>query len=497
MKRREFLKTTGLGAAALALRGATRAARAARKRPSFVFILIDDMGWKDVGFMGSRYYETPYIDRLAGQGMVFTNAYANAPNCAPTRACLMSGQYAPRHGVYTVGTSARGSSHLRKLVPIKNTTTLRADIVTVAEALKSAGYVSASMGKWHLGNDPALGPTGQGFDVNIGGNIAGHPRSYFSPYRNKDLKDGPRGEYLTDRLTDEALRFIEANRARPFFLYLPHYAVHTPIQAKKEMIAKYKKKESSGGQGNPTYAAMIESTDEGVGRMMRRLDELGIAGDTVVIFFSDNGGVKGITSMEPLRGGKGMLYEGGIREPMIVRWPGKVKAGSRCDVPVISIDFYPTMLAIAGAKPPRGQVLDGESIVPLLEGAKGLKRKAVFWHFPAYLQGKAEGARDQHFRTRPGAVVRMGDWKLIEYFEDGTLELYNLKDDIGETKNLARKMPDKAKELHRVMLDWRRSVNAPVPTEKNPQYNPGAGGGGGGDGKGRGGRGRRRKKERE
>ena len=476
MKRRDFLKAAASGAVAAAL-GRT-AARAARSRPpNVLFILIDDMGWRDVGFMGSRYYETPNIDHLAAQGMVFTSAYANAPNCAPTRACLMSGQYGPRHGVYTVSTSERGPAAGRKLIPIPNRTTLPAETVTLAESLKRAGYTSASMGKWHLGADPELGPVGQGFDVNVAGNTAGSPRGYFSPYRNKNLPDGPKGEYLTDRLTEEALKFIEANRARPFFLYLPHYAVHTPIQAKKALTEKYEKKEPSGGQGNPKYAAMIESVDQGVGRLLAKLDELDLTKDTVVIFFSDNGGVGGyrelgisggeITSNRPLKGGKGMLYEGGIREPMTVRWPGNVRPGSRCDEPVIGLDFYPTLLAIAGIEKQPGQVLDGESLVPLLTGTAALKRDAIFWHFPAYLQG-SRGT----WRTTPAGAIRQGDFKLIEFFEDSSLELYNLKDDIGEAKDLAKTMPDKTRSLHQRLLAWRKSVNAPVPTEPNPKFDP-------------------------
>jgi arylsulfatase A-like enzyme len=435
------------------------------------------MGWRDLGCCGSTYYETPNIDRLASQGMIFTDAYSCGPNCAPTRASLMSGQYTPRHGIVTVGNSDRGPAHLRKLIPIENKTVLDAKITTIAEALKPAGYVSASMGKWHLGNDPGHGPVGQGFDLNVGGYEAGHPRSYFSPYKNPELMDGPEGEYLTDRLTDEALKFIEANRDKPFFLYLPHYAVHTPIRAKKDMITKYKAKQPSNGQGNPTYAAMIESTDQGVGRIMAKLDKLGLTDETIVIFSSDNGGVGGykelgikggeITSNAPLRGGKGMLYEGGIRVPMFVRWPGVVKPGSRCDAPVITIDFYPTLLEIAGTPRPAKQVLDGRSIVPLLKGAGSLKRQAIFWHFPAYLQGSGGT-----WRTTPAGAVRQGKWKLLEFFENGRLELYNLERDIGEKNDLARISPEKTKKLHNLLRNWRKSVSARVPTELNSEYEP-------------------------
>jgi len=479
IRRRTFLRQCSVGALTLASGGisALRAAADTARPPNFILVLVDDMGWRDVGFMGSRYYETPNIDRLAAQGMVFTDAYANAPNCAPTRACLLSGQYGPRHGVYTVGTSERGKAAGRKLVPVPNRTTLPAEIITLAEALKPAGYRSASIGKWHLGADPDSGPVAQGFDVNVAGNSAGYPRSYFSPYKNADIKDGPKGEYLTDRLTEEALAFIEANRDRPFFLYLPHYAVHTPIQAKQKLIAKYNKKPPDGGQRNPEYAAMIESVDQGVGTLMAKLDQLGLTDNTVVVFFSDNGGVGGyrelgieggeITSNRPLRGGKGMLYEGGIREPTIIRWPAKVKVGTRCATPVIGLDFYPTFLQIAGVEKKPGQILDGESLVPLLTGTGTLKRDAIFWHFPAYLQG-GKGT----WRTTPAGAIRSGDWKLIEFFEDNRLELYNLADDIGEANNLAEKMPEKTRELHDRLVAWRKEVNAPVPTERNAKFDP-------------------------
>jgi len=485
MNRRGFLKLLGVGAgAAVASSVLPRAARAAAgkpgpaaSRPNIVFILIDDMGWRDVGFMGSKFYRTPNIDRLASQGMVFNRAYANAPNCAPTRACLMSGQYTPRHGVYTVGSSERGRAIARKLIPTPNTTELRPEIVTLGESLQRAGYATASMGKWHLGEGDKTGPEAQGFDLNVGGTAGGHPRTYFSPYRNPTLPDGPKGEYLTDRLTDEAIKWIDTRAkakaaggkdAKPFFLYLPHYAVHTPLQAKKEIIEKYKNRPADGGQKNPVYAAMIESTDEGVGRILAKLDELGIADETLVVFFSDNGGYGGVTSNAPLRGAKGMLYEGGIREPMIVRWPGKVKAGSTCDQAVIGIDFYPTLLEVAGAPAPAGQTLDGVSFVNLMTKNEPLKPRAIFWHFPAYLQGYGSLS----WRTTPAGAVQMGDYKLIEFFEDGRRELYNIVEDLSETKNLIADHPDKARELYETMLAWRKKVNAPVPTKLNPKYDP-------------------------
>lgn len=470
MKRRDFLKAAGFGAASLAMPG--RRGRAERieaetvteKKPNFVFIIIDDLGWRDVGYMGRAsalgeprsYYETPNIDKLASQGVVFTSAYSNAPNCAPTRACLMSGQYTPRHGVYTVGTSERGQAKLRKLIPTANKTTLDSKAVTIAEALKQGGYTSACIGKWHLGTKEPFRPEDRGFDVVFQRRGRGHFTA--------------EGEYLTDRLTDEAIKFIEANKSRPFFLYLAHHAVHTPIQAKQELIDKYKKKKPSGGHNNPVYAAMIESMDQSVGRVIDKLDEAGLRENTVVFFFSDNGGYGNATSMEPLRGSKGMLYDGGIRVPLTIRWPGAARGNSVCDVPVIGVDFYPTILEIADMPQPAGHVLDGVSIVPLLRGKGSLQREAIFWHFPVYLEPYNEKQRP--WRTTPAGAVRQQDFKLIEFFEDGRLELYNLKDDIGEKNNLAAKMPDKVKELHKLLVDWRKSVGAPVPTERNPKYDP-------------------------
>ncbi|HUT34355.1 MAG TPA: sulfatase, partial [Planctomycetota bacterium] len=431
--------------------------------------LADDLGYMDTGFQGSTFYETPNLDRLATEGVIFTDAHSNGANCAPTRASLMSGMYTPRHGVYTVGTSERGSSTHRKLIPTPNTVTLRGDIITVAECLKAAGYVTASMGKWHLGDGP-LGPCGQGFDLNVGGNTAGSPRSYFSPYHNKDLPDGPAGEYLTDRLTDEAVKFIGAHKDRPFFLYLPHYAVHSPFQAKQQMEAKYKTKPPFRGQKNPTYAAMIESLDQGVGRILKALDDAGVAGRTMVVFFSDNGGVGRITDNTPLRGYKGMPYEGGHRVPLTVRWPGRVKPGTRCDATVVGLDFYPTLLEIAGAAPPAGQPMDGASLVPLLTGEGAFDRgRAVYWHLPIYLEEGGKG-----WRCTPCSVIRKGDLKLIEFFEDNHVELYDLKDDLGESKDLAAAQPDKAKELLADLKAWQKSVNAPIPTQLNPGYNPSA-----------------------
>lgn len=436
-------------------------------RPNIVFFLIDDLGWKDVGFMGSTYYQTPNIDRLAKSGMVFTSAYTCGPNCAPTRACLMSGQYSPRHGVYTVGNSDRGNAKQRKLIPVKNTRVLRDDVVTLAESLQAAGYATAHFGKWHLGPDPKT----QGFAVNVGGNQAGAPPGgYFSPYRNRNLSNGPKGEYLTDRLTDEAIQFVNANKGKPFFLHFAHYAVHTPIQAKADLVEKYRKRKGDRNHNNPTYAAMIDSVDQSVGRMLKLLDERKLADDTLVVFYSDNGGYGPATSMHPLRGSKGMLYEGGVRVPLTVRWPGKVKPGTRSDEPVTTVDFYPTLLAAAGVKPPEEQPLDGRNLLPLLTQTGGLNRRAIYWHFPAYLQ-RYRGIPGP-WRTTPAGAVRSGRYKLIEFFEDDRLELYDLENDPGESKNLAESEPEKTRELHGLLKSWRKSLNAPVPTTKNPKFDP-------------------------
>lgn len=443
------------------------------EKPNFIIFLVDDLGWKDVGYMGSKYYETPNIDQMAREGMIFTNAYANAPNCAPTRACLMSGMYTPRHGVYTVGDPARGKSENRMLIPSPNNTELDGTFVTLAEALKENGYTNCHVGKWHLGDDELTSPEAQGFDVNVGGNRAGHPRSYFSPYKNPNLSDGAKGEYLTDRLTDEALTFIESNKENPFFLYFAHYAVHTPIQAKANITARYENKEADNGQDNPKYAAMIESTDQSVGRIMQKLDELELDENTVVIFFSDNGGHGGVTTHFPLRGSKGMMYEGGFREPMIVRWPDKIKAGTSSDEAIIGIDFYPTLVELAGGDAAKYHT-DGESLTPILFEKGGLDRGSIYWHFPAYLQSY-KGIKNPEDLTRgwraiPSSVIRKGDWKLIQDFEDGSLQLFNLKDDISESNNLAKFRPEKRDELLRDLKQWQKETNALIPTERNTEY---------------------------
>ena len=448
--------------------------------PNIVLIVADDLGWTDLGCFGSRYYRTPHIDRLARQGLRFTAAYSCGPNCAPTRACLMSGQYTPRHGVYTVGSGARGQAKFRKLVPVSNVTVLRDDIVTLAETLHAAGYATAHFGKWHLGPPPTAGPKQQGFDVNFGGNRSGSPRGgYFAPYKNPQLPDGPTGENLTDRLSSEAARFIEQHRDRPFFVYLPFYAVHTPIQAKPELAAEYQRRKPHGGHRNPRYAAMVETMDAGVGRVLETLDRFKLAKNTLVMFTSDNGGLGGyralggstgrnITDNAPLRGGKGMLYEGGIRVPLIARWPGRVKAGGVCPTPVITVDFYPTLTAVAGTSMPDGQAADGVNFTALLAGGS-LPARPLFWHFPGYLQASARAGT---WRTTPAGAIRSGNWKLIEFFEDGRRELYSLERDIGESKNLLDAEPEVAARLFARLTAWRRAVTAPMPKKKKAARDP-------------------------
>ena len=460
----------------LFLLGAASLPAAGRGRPNIVMIFADDLGWTDVSYMydrlgvRERFYETPNIDRLASEGMVFTDAYANAPNCAPSRACLMSGMYTPRHGIYTVGDPRRGNHKQRKLEPIENETVLADRFVTVAECLQDAGYVTATMGKWHLGPDP----TTQGFDINIAGREWGSPSGggYHSPLNYPNLTVKEKGKYLTDVLTEQANEFIEENKDRPFFLYLTHYAVHTPIQAKDELAKKYQGKPKTPHHTNAKYAAMIESLDDSVGAVLAKLEELRLSENTLVVFFSDNGGFGGATSNHPLRGAKGMLYEGGIREPLVIKWPGVTKPGSSCSEPVIGFDLYPTFAEVAGAKVPLETKLDGRSLIPMLKDASHpLDRVALYWHFPCYLQGNG----DPHggpFRTTPAGAIRMGDWKLIEWFETGRTELYNLRDDISESKDLSKSQPEQHEKLMAAMQHWRKEVSAPIPTTPNPRYQP-------------------------
>ena len=454
---------TRVFAAILALLCGAVQVRAADARPNIVFILADDLGWTDLTCQGSKYYETPNIDRLAAQGTRFTRYY-NCQNCTPTRAALMSGQYGARTGVYTVGGINRFDWSMRPLRPVDNVTQLPLDRITIAQALKSAGYATAMFGKWHIGDVGPYHPGQRGFDEAIVSS-----GKHFD-FETKPKTDYPKGQYLADFLTDKAVDFIRRKKDGPFFLYLPHFGVHAPRQAKPELIEKFKAKAAAGGHHDPVYAAMIASVDESVGKVMDVLDELKLSENTVLIFSSDNGGVGGyereglkgggkVTDNAPLRSGKGSLYEGGTRVPFFVRWPGVSKAGAQCDVAAIHVDIYPTFLEIAGAKAPANQSLDGESLAPLMrDPAASLKREAIYQHFPGYL-----GAGEDSWRTTPVSLIHAGDWKLMEFLEDGRLELYNLREDIGEQNNLATKQPDRAKQLQAKLAAWRESIKAPMP----------------------------------
>ncbi len=504
------------------------------KKPNVVFILADDLGWSDLGCYGSRFYETPRIDQLAKEGVRFTNAYAACHVCSPTRGSILSGQYPARTGL-TDWLPGRKNFPFQKLKNVVSAQHLPYNKENTFPAVMQAnGYLTAIIGKWHLGEDSASCER-QGFDLHIpSGWMKGWPaKSYFSPYQMPGLKDGPEGEYLTDRMTDEAIRFMTENKDKPFLLYLSHYAVHDPIQGRPDLVKKYEQKlkqmppwkgvpyilEGNPDTGNPLsekelnallqekpyegfsvlpnrtvkikqnqdnvqFAAMVESLDESVGRVLDKLKELGLEDNTIVIFFSDNGGMSAAnfgnptrviqpagldksfsTSNLPLRGGKGWLYEGGIREPLIVKWPQHGNKGTVCDIPVISTDFYPTILEILGLSADQ-HITDGMSIVPFLKNQKkeqkNISTRAIYWHFPHY---------SNHGIQSPGGAIRYGDYKLIEYFENNTVQLFNLSVDPGEQVDLSGTQPEKANELRKMLHQWREKVNAQM-MEPNPDYVP-------------------------
>lgn len=425
-------------------------------KPNFILFLIDDFGWTDLGCTGSSFYETPNVDRLAAGGMNFTQAYSACTVCSPTRASLLTGKYPAR--LHITDWIAGHKQPFAKLKVPDWTKHLPLEEVTLAELLKGAGYATASVGKWHLGEMDRY-PERQGFDLNVAGCNKGQPPSYFSPYKIEGFADGPRGEYITDRLTDEAERFIESNSGKPFFIYFPHYAVHTPLQAKPEIVEKYKAKAKRGEpQSNAVYAAMIESVDQSVGRVVKKLESLKLLDKTLVLFASDNGGLLRITSNAPLRAGKGSAYEGGVRTPLIASWPGTIRAGSKCDVPVITPDLFSTIAALAGRS---AGAVDGVSLEPLLREKGMPAREALFWHYPHYHPGGAT----------PYGAVRKGDFRLVEFYEDGRTELYNLKEDIGEKKDLSGEMSEKTAELKSMLNRWRTEVGAQMPAP-NPDYDP-------------------------
>lgn len=479
----------GLAAAAFAAPNAAIAGEIFKrktpgKRPNFLFILADDLGWADIGCYGSDLHETPNIDRLAASAEKFTNAYAAAAVCTPTRASIMTGKYPARLHMTIWREWAKNPQFDRKMLPPDVEGNLPYEEITIAEVLRQAGYHTAHIGKWHLG-DAAHYPELNGFEVNVGGSHWGCPATFFHPYRGviygseryvpglEADPDGdyftPRdGEYLTDRLTDAAIKIIEDAGDRPFFVNLWYYTVHVPIEAKRRLVEHYKKMVRSGmHHRNPVYAAMVQNLDENVGRLLAKLDELGIADKTAVVFTSDNGGFiskwdnKTVTSNYPLRSGKGALYEGGIRVPTVVRWPGVTKAGSICRHPISSIDFYPTLLEIAGlcGDPRQNADMDGVSFAALLKEADTEPaQRNLYWHYPHYYN-----------TTAPVGAVRQGDWKLLEYFEDKHVELYNLANDIGEKNDLSTKMPEKASELRGLLRAWREDTGAQLPSP-NPSY---------------------------
>lgn len=484
MNRRDFLKAFATAILVPQARGWTSIAH--ERRFNFVFFLVDDLGWKDLGCFGSTFYETPNADRLCASGMKFTNAYAACPVCSPTRASILTGKYPQRVGITDYinpqgGNQPENWRRKTRLLPAAYQDRLAHREVTISEVLNEAGYATFFAGKWHLGPE-GFWPENQGFDINKGGCERGGPyggKKYFSPYGNPRLRDGPEGEHLPDRLASETVAFIEAHQNEPFLAYLSFYSVHTPLMARPDLKQKYEAKaktvESAGPawgqersrkvrlvQDHAVYAGMVEAMDQAVGNVLDALDRLNLADDTVVIFMSDNGGLSTSeghpTSNLPLRAGKGWLYEGGIREPMIIRAPGITRASSVCSEPVVSTDFYPTMLEIAGLPPKRDRHVDGISLAPLLKG-RSVARRSLFWHYPHY--GNQGGA--------PGGAIREVDWKLIEWYEDGELELFNLTEDIGETNNVAKQWPERVRQLHSKLKTWRESVGAKMPST-NPNY---------------------------
>jgi arylsulfatase A len=439
-------------------------------QPNIVFILIDDMGWTDGACFGSTFYQTPQLDALAASGMRFTQAYAACAVCSPTRAALLTGKYPARLHItdWISGEGAPRNSRFRipnwqQHLPLEE--------ATLAEALKKLGYSTAHLGKWHLGG-PAFYPEHQGFDTNIAGGDIGHPASYFWPYGATDNdhrvpglaeRGGKQGEYLTDQLTDEALQFIEANRNKPFYLNFCHYAVHAPLMGKQELIDAAADRPGADGQSNRVYAAMLKSVDESVGRILKKLDGLHLTENTIVIFTSDNGGAVHLgkppaTSNFPLRNGKGTAYEGGLRVPLLIKMPGVTRPGTVCDTPVITMDFFPTLLELAGAdKSASRTAVDGVSLVPLLQGKPQRPHEALFWHYPHYWNGG---------KVSPYSVARVGDWKLIRFYETDREELYELKSDPSENNDVAAAKPEKRKELSARLDAWLKEVGAQMPVPR-------------------------------
>ena len=439
------------------------------EKPNIVLIVADDLGWSDLSYMGSEYYETPNIDKLSKSGMTFYNGYASSANCAPSRATMLSGKYHTEHGIYTVRNSDRGSRKTRKIIPIETKSTLDLDFFVIPEMLKEMGYTNGHFGKWHLG-DVGFHPEQSGFDVNIGGNRHGGPGGYFAPYPNPQLENEPKGEYLTDRIGDEVVKFIDVNKENNFFAYVPFFSVHTPIQSKPDYQKKYSNKESNEYHNRADYAGMIQSLDENIGKILDKIDALNLSENTLIIFTSDNGGIRAISNQYPLRAGKGSYYEGGIKVPMIFSWKGKIEAKTESYERVSNLDFYPTIKKLVGYN--ESIDLDGEDLTPIFKGEK-LKKRELYFHFPVYLEPyrvQLDNGTDPLFRTRPGTVIIKDNWKLHHYYEDNKFELYDLEKDVSESENLSEINKEKKNELLIDLNNWRKTNNAPIPSRLNPYY---------------------------
>lgn len=442
-------------------------------KPNIVFILADDLGWADVGFHEAVFYETPNIDALRATGMEFTSAYPGASNCMPSRSCIVSGMYITRTRMWTPGGEAKGrKEYMKFLVPrkgdkkgqgqIPSKLSLDPEVTSVAEVMNRAGYRTAHFGKWHLGPDT------QGFDVSDPDGRGGPHKNY---YGQADVSES---------LSEATVRFIKENKDNPFFVYLCFWDVHLPLRARPEIIAKYDKKLAEGNwdrKWNTTYAAMIEAVDTGVGRIHKTIRELGIAENTLLVFTSDNGGHSGATWCEPLKGAKGAFYEGGIRVPTCMSWPGVIEAGTVCETPITGVDYLPTFAELAGARLPVNQPVDGASIVPLMQGKQALQNRAIFWHYPLYLAGaqynqvvNVHGTDKPYWRATPCGVIRKGDWKLIQFFEDDSIQLFNLKEDLGETTDLATKKQRKAQIMLEELKAWQKHTKAVIPSTLNPDF---------------------------
>ena len=453
---------------------------AADQRPNIVLVIADDLGYSDVGFNGQRFYETPNIDALARDGMILSDFYSGGPNCAPTRACINTGMYTPRHKLFTPGGQAKGDVKLMRFAvptkgqkaPVFNTidsmrNTIDGDHTSIAEVLGGAGYVSGRFGKWHLGEDL------QGFTVSSANGTPGVVgRKY---YGNIDV---------AEELTDAAVEFIDQYTKHPFFLYVAHWDVHGPLRARKVVVAKYKKKlktyrDDGVWEWNPIYAAMLDAVDTSVGRIRAKIQQAGLEDRTLFIFTSDNGGASFATTNHPLRGAKGAFFEGGIRVPTCAAWPTVIKPGTRSDTALTSVDFLPTFAELAGVSLPTNQPVDGRSFTKVLQGQAILQNRAIFWHYPLYLSGAGynkvlpiHGTNEMNWRAVPSSVIRKGDYKLIHYYEYDAYKLFNLRNDRAEKNDLAQEMPGKARKLHAELMTWVKNTNAPVPTRPNPKFAP-------------------------